>query len=160
MTLCMKHSKKQLIKRYSISMTSAIEHEKRQNFIMFVFTVLAVLCSDQTVKYLSTKHMFFNATTHKNYETILGVFTTTGLFPILTIVLLFILYLNKSFSRNKFAAISSGLFLAGILSNAIDVLRYNYIIDYINLLDLFSFNLADLAIYSGAIILGWKTLNE
>ena len=56
--------------------------------------------------------------------------------------------------------IASGLILGGIAGNLTDRLFCGYIIDYINPFNLFVFNIADLAICFGVLLLSWKVLGK
>jgi len=62
--------------------------------------------------------------------------------------------------RGKITIMAFCLIFGGIISNLSDRVLYGHIIDYINLFNLFSFNIADLAICFGALILGWRILGK
>ena len=57
-------------------------------------------------------------------------------------------------------SLAFGLILGGIAGNLTDRFFYGYIIDYIKPFDLFVFNIADLAICFGALLLSWKILKK
>ncbi len=66
----------------------------------------------------------------------------------------------KLLKSDAIALMAFYLMLGGIVSNLTDRILYGQIIDYLNLFNLFSFNIADLAICFGALILSWKVFKQ
>lgn len=122
------------------------------------FPVFAgVLFLDQLLKNIFLRSGQFQ----KNYAALFGL----GIDPLLSTVAL-ILFLIGAFYylRNRkdaaLFAMPLALILAGIAGNTIDRLRAGFIIDYIRFSDIYVFNLADLAILSGAIFFIWRIIKK
>lgn len=67
-----------------------------------------------------------------------------------------VLYWMRSETKNKKAMISAGLLIGGAIGNVIDRLHYNAVADFLNMSccgfdNPYSFNIADIAIFAGAI---------
>lgn len=131
-------------------------NSKQYKLFLYIIT-FAVLFIDQILKFISTNDLI-EITTHKNYDFFwklpLVCFLTTLVF------LIIIFYFKKKYLLSLYRRSNLGilLMLSGIISNTIDALSKGYIIDYIYFYDLFSYNIADLAICTGAFILGWKIM--
>jgi len=92
-----------------------------------------------------------------------------GLFPsgssffliVAVIVALAIIYYNFTLPKGQFALrLALGLQLGGALGNFIDRLRIGHVTDFLDFGPWPVFNVADMAIVSGAIVLGWLVLQE
>jgi signal peptidase II len=72
-----------------------------------------------------------------------------------------LLYLAKNLDlANLWVQVSLGLIVGGGLSNIIDRIFFGSVVDYIRILDLTVFNLADAGIIVGVGILIFKVLNK
>ena len=143
---------------------------KRQNLKKITAIVLAVLFLDQAAKFIVVRNIFFEVEIYKNYNVLFGLPVDFGL--VLFIILIFVFaknILNFEKKPNPEASglgffskfkIAPGLILGGILGNLTDRFFYGYIIDYFNLFNLFVFNIADLAICFGVLLLSWKILKK
>ncbi|MBP7785858.1 signal peptidase II [Patescibacteria group bacterium] len=101
----------------------------------------------------------FEVTYNCNY--LLFNHISLGLFVFSSIILLFsfIVFVRRSFKKNMFVDIGGLLVSLGGLSNIYEWARYGCVKDYFNFLNLFKFNIADLLISTGIIlvIIGiWK----
>jgi len=92
-----------------------------------------------------------------------------GLFPsgssffliVAVVVALAIIYYNFTLPKGQFALrLALGLQLGGALGNFIDRLRIGHVTDFLDFGPWPVFNVADMAIVSGAIVLGWLVLQE
>jgi len=132
---------------------------KKQRGKNFFIIALAVLFLDQTFKFAALRN-FAGLQLNRNYNSLLGL--DANLYLALLFFLAVFIYLKKNSLREsdgivKFAC---ALSLGGIISNSFDMFFCGYIIDYITLSKLFSFNFSDLAIGTGTLILGWKVLKK
>lgn len=137
------------------------KRKNKQGWERFLITALFVLFLDQTVKIVIARNIFFEADIYKNTNALFGVPLDHKLVFALYVFFFAVLFWErkKILPRNdKIVSISLGLMCGGIASNFIDRTVYGYILDYINLPGFFSFNIADLAIFFGALTLSWKIL--
>ncbi len=73
----------------------------------------------------------------------------------------FIIYYNHTLpAGNRWLRVALGLTLGGALGNFIDRLRQGYVTDYLDFGPWPLFNVADMAVVAGAILLGWLMLQE
>jgi len=123
---------------------------------------LAVLFLDQIVKFIAVKNIFFTIDIYKNYNALFGLPVDFNLIFILFILFIFLFYFQKerNLKYDKIIIISYSLIFGGIAGNLTDRFFYGYIIDYINFFDLFVFNIADLSICFGVLLLSWKILEK
>jgi signal peptidase II len=132
---------------------------KQQDLKKITAIALAVLFLDQTIKFIVINKIFFEIEVYKNCNALFGLPIDFNLIFVLFIILL-IFYFSSPLFKKKAGGISSSiaiaLILSGIIGNLIDRFFYGYIIDYINLFNLFVFNIADLAICFGVLLLSWK----
>lgn len=136
---------------------------QRQNSSKLIIFSLLVLFSDQTFKFFAVNKILpieFNS----NSGVLFGIQIDTALiftfFIIFAGIALFNFKKINLFKNDIFASGAFYLMLGGIVGNLLDRILYGFIVDYLNLFGLFSFNLADLAICSGALILGWKVFKK
>jgi len=132
---------------------------KRQSLKKITAIALAVLFLDQVVKFIVVKNIFFEVNIYKNYNALFGLPIDFGL----VFILLICYFLSPPFKKGAggiSSPITFGLILGGILGNLTDRFFYGYIIDYLNFFNLFVFNIADLAICFGALLLSWKILRK
>lgn len=91
-----------------------------------------------------------------NYGVAFGLGSNQLVLSILIIIVIVVIvhYLIRAYlEKNSLAVFSLTLILAGSLSNLIDRLRYGFVIDYIDLKWFTVFNLADIMITVGVVIL-------
>ncbi|MEA1937139.1 MAG: signal peptidase II [Patescibacteria group bacterium] len=126
----------------------------------FIAPALFVLFLDQIIKFLAIQKIIaleFSG----NSGALFGVQLSTSFVFVFFAVFLFVAIISFKKDEFKNSAISIAAFylmLGGIVSNLADRILYGQIIDYIDLFNLFSFNIADLAICFSALILSWKVL--
>jgi len=137
---------------------------KQQDLKKITAIALAVLFLDQIVKFIIINKIFFEIEIYKNDNALFGLPVNFNLIFILFIFLVLILYfISLSFKKGAggiSSPIASALIFGGITGNLTDRFFYGYIIDYFNLFNLFVFNIADLAICFGALLLSWKVLEK
>lgn len=122
------------------------------------FPVFAgVLFLDQLLKNIFLRSGQFQ----KNYAALFGLgidsLLSTGALILFLIGAFYYLRNRKDAAR---FSLPLALILAGIAGNTIDRLRAGFIIDYIRFSDIYVFNLADLAILSGAIFFIWRIIKK
>ncbi len=132
---------------------------KKQQSVRILIIALAVLFLDQVCK-LVVLEKFADTYLKKNYSSLLGL--SANLYLSFFFLLAVFIYLRKDiFLKNNSSTIFSlALLFGGIISNSVDMFFYGYIIDYIIFPELFSFNIADLAICAGSLLLGWGILKK
>ena len=132
---------------------------KRQQSARIFIIALAVLFLDRICK-LIVLEKFADIYLKKNYSSLLGLSANLYLFSFF--ILTIFVYLKKDIflKNNNIMFFAFVLLFVGIISNSVDMFFYGYIIDYIIFPELFSFNIADLAICVGSLLLGWKILKK
>ena len=129
----------------------------------FIAAALFVLLLDQTIKFLAVNEIV-DLEFSKNSGALFGIqLNANFIFAFFAVFLLVAIIDFKKIKLLKDSAVAIMAFclmLGGIISNLIDRILYGQIIDYINLFSLFSFNIADLAICFGALVLSWKVLEK
>ena len=135
-----------------------ILYKKRQSVRIFVI-VFAVLFLDQACK-LIVLEKFADTYLKKNYSSLLGLSANLYLFFFFLLAVFAYSKKNILFKSNDSAIFAFALLFSGIISNSVDMFFYGYIIDYIIFPELFSFNIADLAICAGSLLLGWGILKK
>ena len=152
---------------------------KKHNLKKITAIALAVLFLDQVVKFVVVNNIFFEIEVYKNYNALFGLPVDFGLVLVLFIFLILVvasppfkkgaggISSNKELSSEASELssllefkIALALILGGILGNLTDRFFYGYIIDYLNFFNLFIFNIADLAICFGALLISWKVLRK
>ncbi len=132
---------------------------KKQQSIRIFTIALAVLFLDQVCK-LIVLEKFADTYLKKNYSSLLGLSANLYLF-FFFLLAVFIYFKKDIFLKNNNSTIfASALLFGGVISNSADMFFYGYIIDYIIFPELFSFNIADLAICAGSLLLGWGILRK
>ena len=134
---------------------------KRKSLKKITAIALAVLFLDQIIKFIAVKNIFFTIDIYKNYNALFGLPIDFNFILILFIFILiyyFVLLKEVELLMGSSISLSLGLIFGGAIGNLTDRFFYGYIIDYINLLNLFVFNIADMAICFGALLLSWKIL--
>ena len=122
------------------------------------FAVFAdVLFLDQLLKNIYLREGLFQ----KNYAALFGI-KADPIFSIIALIVFLsgICIIMKNKKDVAFFSLPLALILAGIAGNTVDRLRLGFIIDYIKLSNEFIFNLADVAIILGTILLIWRIIKE
>lgn len=103
---------------------------------------------------------FFSLVPTKNTGAAFSIFSDANIFLIIVsvLILVYLLYLlNKQIKFNKLNIISYGLLIGGLLGNLYDRIIYKYVRDFFSFkifnYDFAIFNVADIAICLGAILL-------
>ncbi|MEA2097802.1 MAG: signal peptidase II [Patescibacteria group bacterium] len=130
---------------------------KRQQSVRISIVIFVVLFLDQICK-LIILEKFADTYLKKNYTSLLGL--SANLYLLFLLLLILLVYFKKDvfFEKNNGVSVAFALLLGGIISNSIDMFFYGYIVDYISIYGLFSFNIADLAICAGSLLLSWRVL--
>lgn len=80
---------------------------------------------------------------------------------VLIIIFILMILLVKAYKRREFLIIYAlSLIIVGAISNLIDRLRYDYVIDLITLTGWPVFNLADVMITAGVVLIFWKMVRK
>lgn len=136
------------------------------------FAVLGVLALDQLVKYLVITTMvegqsipiiphIFHLTFVKNYGAAFGLMAHQQPFFIVTgivVAALILFFFRQVGPDQKPLRWSLALILSGALGNLIDRVRFGYVVDLFDFRIWPVFNVADMAIVFGAMLLGWHVL--
>ena len=129
--------------------------------VIIIDRILKVLVTNNFVLNVRNKIIdgFFYITNCHNEGAAFSLFSGNVLFLIfITLIVLFLIYrtINKE-NVNKIGILAYGLLLGGILGNLYDRIFYGYVIDYLDFVifkfNFAIFNLADMAIVIGAILL-------
>lgn len=127
-----------------------------------IFFIFFVVLSDQLAKYMVVTHVglqeiigsrYFNVTYYKNTGIAFGIPFPEGLLLGLIITLLVVLVWYYRKSRSVVVFLSLSLIIGGALSNLIDRIFRGAVIDYISVFVWPTFNLADVSITLGVLIL-------
>lgn len=116
-----------------------------------ILTLLLVL-SDQATKFLATKYLPIS----KNTGIAFGIPIPQTILVIVNIALLIILFyfIKKELNlKKRFAQVLTAAVLAGGISNLADRLYHGYVIDFIDVPYWPTFNLADIYITVGILLL-------
>ena len=147
-----------------------------ERLILFAFALLAI-AADQYTKYLVETNLdlfevyapipslepYFRIFHIYNTGSAFGLFAGGGtLFRYLAIVVsLGIIYYNHILPGNqRLLRLALGLQMGGALGNMIDRFRIGHVTDFIDIGPWYIFNLADLSVVTGAVILGLLVLQE
>ncbi len=124
---------------------------------------LFVLFLDQAIKFFVVSKII-DLEFSKNSGALFGIQLDANLIFVFFAIFLFVAIIGfkqiRLLKNDAITIMAFFLMFGGIASNLADRILYGQIIDYINLFNLFSFNIADLAICFGALILSWKVLGK
>lgn len=136
---------------------------------MIFIIVVTVLSLDQLAKFIITKNLelshslpvikgIFHLTLVHNTGAAFGILKNQlALFISTSVFAIILIYFNlKDNKHKKYIAVSMSLILAGALGNLCDRLFFGYVIDYLDFRIWPVFNIADISITIGAILLGWQ----
>ena len=122
---------------------------KKKQSVFFVIWLFFVF--DRILKFLSISFLFFK----NEYISFQIPFSGMFFYFILSFVFLFIIFKTiQCYKRkNMIELVSWLLILTGASSNLLDRIKHGAVIDYLSLFSLMIFNLADVMIFIGVIIL-------
>ena len=137
-------------------------------FILLIDKVTKALASIYLTlnKSLDIITNFFSLTLTNNYGAAFGIFKYSNtLLIIATLIILIILYkYMHSFKKNMRNKIAFGFILGGVFGNLIDRIIKGYVIDFLDFkifnYDYPVFNVADIAIVIGVILLGYAIIRK
>ena len=132
--------------------------------VIIIDRILKVLVTNNFVLNVRNKIIdgFFYITNCHNEGAAFSLFSGNVLFLIfITLIVLFLIYrsINKE-NVNKIGILAYGLLLGGILGNLFDRIVRGFVIDYINVSFFSIFNLADIAITFGVVLLIIDNIKE
>ena len=146
------------------------------NYGIIIISIF-ILLIDQVTKALASIYLtlnksidiitnFFSLTLTNNYGAAFGIFKHNNVLLILvTLIILLVLYKYMySFKKNMRNKIAFGFILGGVFGNLIDRILKGYVIDFLDFkifnYDYPVFNIADIAIVVGVILLGYAILRK
>lgn len=146
------------------------------NYGIIIISIF-ILLIDQVTKALASIYLtlnksldiitnFFSLTLTNNYGAAFGIFKYSNtLLIIATLIILIILYkYMHSFKKNMRNKIAFGFILGGVFGNLIDRIIKGYVIDFFDFkifnYDYPVFNVADIAIVIGVILLGYAIIRK
>lgn len=139
--------------------------KKISNALLYIVLPILLTTADLVIKNLFYRNqeihkevLLFSLSLTRNYGIMTGIpFNFSEIVIIFTLVALFAAILkNKSFDLLIYFFVA----LLGIISNLIDRLRFGFVVDYINILNISHFNIADLLIYIGGALMVWKLIGK
>ncbi len=146
------------------------------NYGIIIISIF-ILLIDQVTKALASIYLtlnksidiitnFFSLTLTNNYGAAFGIFKYSNtLLIIATLIILIILYkYMHSFKKNMRNKIAFGFILGGVFGNLIDRIIKGYVVDFLDFkifnYDYPVFNIADIAIVIGVILLGYAIIRK
>lgn len=129
-------------------------------FTVFILVLIDQILKNAALAFLSQGPVnlsdYFGFEIHKNSGIAFGIPIANGVFYFAVFVFLFLLSIGRfldfqNLSRHQ--PVGLVFLLAGAAGNMIDRLRWGYIIDLISVKGIFVFNLADVFIVIGAVML-------
>jgi len=141
-------------------MQTLINHKKA---IWNVFIVsFGILLIDQIIKIALINGMIIHPT-FQNYNALFGIpFDNSLAFFFLATILFYTVYQRKTLleSYDDTAIIYIGFILGGVMGNSADRITRGFVVDYLTFADFFSFNISDLAIVTGSLLLFLKIIKK
>ncbi len=142
--------------------------------MLFYFIALVIAAADQIIKLIVNQHMFLNQsidligsvvklTYVRNTGVAFSLFV--GFSPYLavvgTLVVALVIFFHYRLERQNFLVqLGLSFILGGSLGNLIDRFARGYVVDYMDITIWPVFNLADIMINVGVIILAYKLFEE
>lgn len=144
----------------------------RGDILIFAITAFVVVILDQITKHLilSSMHPYesipvienvFHITFVRNPGAAFGILQNqTVFFIVVTIIVIFLLVgvYWKLARKNIILTTGLSLQLGGAVGNLIDRIRFSYVVDFLDFRVWPVFNVADMAIVTGVILLAWQLL--
>jgi signal peptidase II len=138
----------------------------------FWLVAIAVFLLDQGTKYWILNHLevwesvpllpgWLHLTLVQNEGAAFGLFANwTWLFILVTLaaVLLVLFFYRRILALDWQFQLALALALGGAVGNLLDRIRFGHVVDFIDLLVWPVFNVADMAIIAGVVLLGYKIL--
>lgn len=141
---------------------------------------MLVLILDQLTKYFITQNLqfgdtfaltsFFNLVLAHNTGAAFSLFANAGgwqrwFFTATAVIAsIVIIVLLRKYARDLLFSLALSLVLGGALGNLIDRIRFGYVIDFLYFnyqgWDFPAFNVADAAIFCGAVLLIWESFKK
>ena len=136
-------------------------HKKSHKFLSGIFLIVLLIILDQTVKW----YVLHSSTVEVlcNYGIAMGISVPKIIFVVLWVGVIFFvvqLWLRSGESDKFITHFSFILILSGGISNLIDRIYYGCVVDYIPLVNISSFNIADVFITFGAILILWTNFRK
>ena len=141
--------------------------------MIFHILVIAVLIIDQITKKIVMDSMqpnqtipiienIFHITFVRNPGAAFGILQDQRMFFIvitsIIILVIIAIYWKLAHERNLMLTIALGLQLGGALGNYIDRIRFAYVVDFFDFRVWPVFNVADMALVAGVILLAWQII--
>lgn len=129
-----------------------IQKTKSQGFIQGIFVIFCLISFDQIIKYwIVNQNVFYTC----NYGIAFGIKLPVYLLGVCWIaIMLYLCYLWWSKRKlSFFQQLPFILIMAGGLSNMIDRILYGCVVDYVPFFNISVFNLADVFITGGVILI-------
>ena len=140
--------------------------------LMSIIAFIILLLDQSTKHYVLTRmspsqtipvfQNYFHITFVKNAGAAFGIFQNQRIFFILitvvVVIIILLAYWKLARDQNIYLTIALGLQLGGALGNFIDRVRFGYVIDFLDFRIWPVFNVADMAIVGGVILLIWQIL--
>jgi len=146
------------------------EGKKGKGFSIVGLVSFGVVILDQLTKFLALKYLpregsvriwkYLYLSLVRNKGVAFGLLKDFGyvIAPLSFVLLLLFLFLTAKLYDKKIFALGMGLVIGGAMGNLVDRIRFGYIIDFIDLRVWPVFNVADMAITAGAVIILLGTL--
>ncbi|PIZ55871.1 signal peptidase II [bacterium (Candidatus Torokbacteria) CG_4_10_14_0_2_um_filter_35_8] len=152
-------------------MANSFSLKYRKTHLLLLFSItIGTLFIDQLTKFLAKtfllKEVFvvpgvLSLNFFKNYGSTLGLPVPCFLIiPLSLSTLLAIILYFKNGNKLESSQLALGLILGGAIGNIIDRISLGYVIDFIDIKFFSIFNVADIAIVIGIILLGFKILRS
>ena len=145
-----------------------------KKYFSLSFAVLILFVVDRVLKFYFLKNPslsfggdfifgLLNFQLEKNSGVAFGILINQSLLLVLVAVIILILFwiLSKAYRvQDLFTVFSLTLIITGAFSNLFDRLRYDFVVDYINIPFFTVFNLADIMITAGVCLLLLKIIKK
>lgn len=158
------------------NVTAVAPASRREKLVVFL-VMASVLIIDQLTKFIVESNLplggvwepipsisaLFKFTHVANTGAAFGLFPSGGLIFAVAAVLvsIFIIYYNHTLAGNYvWTRVALGLMMGGALGNLIDRARLGYVTDFLDFGPWPVFNVADMAVVGGVILMGWLMLRE
>ncbi len=141
----------------------------RKTILFFLLAFLPVFLMDQLTKSWALQNLphtpivviegIFELKIRRNYGSAFGLFSLDPAWYVLIAIVVTVVFLwflkRRSDNPRGLLAGGSGLFLAGVWGNQLDRLHYGYVVDFLEPSFWPTFNVADLGITIGLILVVW-----
>lgn len=143
-----------------------------KKFAWLILGSIFFIAADQFFKFFSQKYFqgkifilgkFFTLDFYQNYGVAFGLKMPAFLFYILLVFITYFIFekfKNEIKTKNFYIIVSLSFIIIGAISNLIDRIFRGYVVDYLFIYPMSYFNLADLAILAGVIMIGWREIRH